>query len=258
MQHQEYDNAAGNMMEHPSVAWDHVQFKECLNKVANPEVYYRAINFYLNHQPQFLNEILISQIKKIDHTRVVTSVVKEHKYIKEYMLQAQSNNIAALNEAINGLLIEDEDFAALRISVDTYDNFDQVALAVRLEKHELLEMRRISAHLYKRNGKFSQSVDLSKRDRIYKDAIEAASASKDPDVTETLLRFFVAEHQNECFAATLFTCYDFVRADLALELAWRNGIMDFAMPFFIQYTKEVTAKVEALDNASKKVPFLSF
>jgi len=253
MQHQEYDNAAGNMMEHPSVAWDHTQFKECLNKVANPEVYYRAINFYLNHQPQFLNEVLISQSKKIDHTRVVTTVVKEHKYIKEYMLQAQSNNIAALNEAINALLIDDEDYVALRTSVDTYDNFDQVALAVRLEKHELLEMRRISAHLYKRNGKFAQSVDLSKKDRIYKDAIEAASASKDAEVTETLLRFFVAEHQNECFAATLFTCYDFVRADLALELAWRNGIMDFAMPFFIQYTKEITSKVEAMDSASKKL-----
>jgi len=126
-------------------------------------------------------------------------------------------------------------------------------LAVRLEKHDLLEMRRISAHLYKRNGKFAQSVDLSKKDRIYKDAIEAASASKDPEVTETLLRFFVAEGKNECFAATLFTCYDFVRADLALELAWRNGIMDFAMPFFIQYTKELSSKVETLDSASKKL-----
>ena len=36
-----------------------------------------------------------------------------------------------VNEAVNELLIEEEDFAALRDSITTYDNFDQLALAAR-------------------------------------------------------------------------------------------------------------------------------
>lgn len=29
-------------------------------------------------------------------------------------------------------------------------------------------------------------------------------------------------------------CYDLLRPDVILELAWKNGIMDFAMPYMIQ------------------------
>ena len=44
----------------------------------------------------------------------------------------------------------------------------QVALAQRIEKHELLEFRRISAYVYKKNRRFQQSVALSKGDKMYK------------------------------------------------------------------------------------------
>jgi hypothetical protein len=46
-----------------------------------------------------------------------------------------------VNEAVNGLLIEEEDFEGLRHSISHYDNFDQLGLAAKLEKHELLEFR---------------------------------------------------------------------------------------------------------------------
>ena len=39
--------------------------------------------------------------------------------------------LQAVNEAVNELLIEEEDFAALRESITTYDNFDQLSLAGR-------------------------------------------------------------------------------------------------------------------------------
>lgn len=38
----------------------------------------------------------------------------------------QKSNHAEVNEAINGLLIEEEDFEGLKHSITTYDNFDQV------------------------------------------------------------------------------------------------------------------------------------
>ena len=55
----------------------------------------------------------------------------------------------------------------------------------------------------------------------------------------------------DCFAATLFTCYDLLKPDVVLELAWRNGYTDFAMPYLIQVVKEYTSKVDELDEANK-------
>lgn len=42
---------------------------------------------------------------------------------------------------------------ALRASIDAYDSFDAIGLALRMEKHELLEFRRIAAYLYKQNNR---------------------------------------------------------------------------------------------------------
>ena len=66
---------------------------------------------------------------------------------------------------------------------------------------------------------------------MYKDAIDTASQSKDGEIAEELLRFFVSVQDRACFAATLFTCYDLISPDIAIELAWRNGYTDFAMPY---------------------------
>ena len=54
-----------------------------------------------------------------------------------------------MNDAYNDLLIEEEDYKTLRDSIDSFDNFDNVSLAKRLERHDLLEFRRLAAHLYK-------------------------------------------------------------------------------------------------------------
>jgi clathrin heavy chain len=40
---------------------------------------------------------------------------------------------------------------ALRHSISHHDNYDQLGLAAKLEKHELLEFRRIAATIYKKN-----------------------------------------------------------------------------------------------------------
>ena len=45
----------------------------------------------------------------------------------------------------------------------------------RLEKHELMEFRRIAAFIYKRNLKWRKAVALAKTDKLYKDAMETAA-----------------------------------------------------------------------------------
>ena len=157
-------------------------------------------------------------------------------------------NIAQVNDAVNELLLEEEDIEGLKTSVTTYDNFDQLSLAAKLEKHELKEMRRLAAVLYAKNKKFKQSVELSKSDASFHDAIQAARDSQSSEFSENLLRFFVESGNKECFAACLYACYDYLRPDVVMELGWRNGLMDYCMPFMIQVMREYHTKIDALDK----------
>jgi clathrin heavy chain len=248
IQYDEFDNAAATMMSHSPEAWEHMQFKDVAVKVANVELYYKAAHFYLQEHPELINDLLNVLANRVDHTRVVDIMRKAGQLplVKPYMVAVQSANNAAVNEALNNLYIEDEDYDRLRESIDMYDNFDQISMAQRIEKHELLEMRRVAAYIYKRAGRWKQSVALSKKDNLYKDAMETASQSGDRDLAEELLTFFVDKGKKECFASCLYTCYDLIRADVAVELAWMHGIMDFAVPYLLQFMREYTTKVDEL------------
>ena len=50
------------------------------------------------------------------------------------MVAVQSNNVSAVNEALNELYVEEEDYERLRESVDMHDNFDQIGLAQKVKK----------------------------------------------------------------------------------------------------------------------------
>merc|ERR1712066_257222 len=119
-------------------------------------------------------------------------------------------------------------------------------------KHELVEMRRISALVYKKNKRYKQSIELSKGDKMYKDAMDTAFDSGNADLAESLLRYFCETENKECFAACLYTCYDLIRPDVGLELAWRKNMLDFAMPFLIQTLREYTGRIDALDKKTLK------
>lgn len=58
-------------------------------------------------------------------------------------------NNKAVNEAINELLIDVEDSQGLKTSIDNFTNFDSIALANKLERHEHIGFRQIAAFLYK-------------------------------------------------------------------------------------------------------------
>ena len=134
----EWDNAALTMMEKAADAWEHQSFKDIVIKVANLEIYYRALNFYLQEQPSLLTDLLSALTPRIDVTRVVKMFQKSDNIplIKPFLLNVQSQNNKVVNQAINDLLIEEEDYQTLRDSVENYDSYDPVELAQRLEKHE--------------------------------------------------------------------------------------------------------------------------
>jgi len=250
----EYDSAANTMMAHSPTAFAHDQFLMVMQKVSNMEIYYRAIDFYISEAPMQINSLLNAIAAKVDHGRVVQQVKKGKNLslILPYLKQVQQHNIAAVNEAVNEVYLEGEQHEELRASIDDFDNFDQIAFATRIEGHELVEMRRIAALVYKKNKRYKQSMDLSKKDRMYRDAMETVADSDNQDLAEQLLRFFVEINDKDCFAACLYTCYDLVRPDIAMELAWRNRMLDFAMPYLIQVMREYSGRLDALDKKTQK------
>ena len=187
----EWDNAALAMMERAADAWEHHSFKDIIVKVANLEIYYRALNHYLQEQPSLLTDILQALTPRIDVNRVVRMFEKSDNIplIKPFLLNVQEQNKRTVNNAINDLLIEEEDYKTLRDSVENYDNYDAVDLAQRLEKHDLVFFRQIAANIYRKNKRWEKSISLSKQDKLFKDAIETAAISSKSDVVEDLLRY---------------------------------------------------------------------
>ena len=91
------------------------------------------------------------------------------------------------------------------------------------------------------------------------DAMLYAGESRNIDIAEELIAWFLENKYHECFGACLFQCYDLLRPDVILELAWRHNIMDFAMPYMIQVVKEYVTKVRirySLFNDTELIGFL--
>jgi clathrin heavy chain len=187
----EWDNAALTMMERAADAWEHHSFKDIIVKVNNLEIYYRALNFYLQEQPLLLTDLLQSLTARIDVNRVVRMFEKSDNIplIKPFLLSVQNQNKKAVNNAIHDILIEEEDYKTLRDSVEHYDSYDPVELASRLEHHELVFFRQIAASIYRKTKRWEKSIALSKQDKLFKDAVETAATSGKTDVVEDLLRY---------------------------------------------------------------------
>ncbi|GMH86760.1 hypothetical protein TL16_g10645, partial [Triparma laevis f. inornata] len=246
------DAAVKTMMEH-SISFDHELFLTLIVSVRNSDLLYKAVSFYLSYEPMLLEKLLASVMESIDHTRCVRLLrnAGDHALFlaKPYLKAAQPVNNSAVNQAINSLYLEDEDYECLRDSIDAFDNFDQIALAVEVESHELLEFRRIAAYLYRKNKRYVQSISLSKDDKMFKDAIDTAAESGKGEVVEELLTYFCKFSEKECFCACLYTCFDLVSPDVAIELGWRNGYVDYIMPFVVQWVKN--ASVDMADIKKK-------
>ena len=202
-----------------------------------------------------LNDLLKLISDKIDLTKCV-QVMKRTGYIgliEPFLRSAQSNNVAAVNEALNEIYLEKQDYASLRSSIKDYDSFEANTLAQDLETHELLDCRRISALLYRKNKKYKKSIDVSKKDELFQDAMETVAESKDPALAEDLMRSIMEMEDKELFAAMLYTCYELIKPDVALEVAWRSDLIEFVMPYFIQFVKDLSSRVETVQKSTDDI-----
>jgi len=93
-----------------------------------------------------------------------------------------------------------------------------------------------------------RAMAISKKDNLWADSMETISDSGNADLAEQLLTYFVEKGNKECFAACLYTCYELIRADVVLEMAWRHGLVDYAMPFMIQTFREFDSQIKVLHS----------
>jgi len=190
----------------------------------------------------------------VDHARVVNQLRRTGDWALQlaqpYLKQVQNENLSAVNEALNELYVEDEDYESLRSSIDSFNNYNPIAIASQLATHELLEFRRISSYVYRKNKKWNLSIELSKNDKMWKDSVDTANESEDPETIENLLRYFCDANEKECFAAGLYTCYSHISPDVALELGWVNGYQHFIMPFFIQNFRQTHLRLLKLETVT--------
>lgn len=251
MQDKQHDNAVKVMMDR-APAWENDLFLDAITKVRNQEIMYKAVGHYLTVQPTLFTRLMEVLEEKIDHSRVVSQLRRTGDWALQlaqpYLKSVQKFNLSPVNEALNELYVEDEDYESLRKSIDTFNNFNMIALASKLSSHELLEFRRISAYVYRCNKKWNQSIELSKGDKMWKDAIDTANESTDGEIIEALLRFFCETSEKECFCAALYTCFAHVTPDVVLELGWLNGYHNFIMPYFIQTFRLTHDRLKILED----------
>lgn len=180
MSDKQYDSAVKVMMDR-APAFNNELFLDSVVKVRNSEVLYKAVSFYISTHPMKFSRLMEVIEALIDHSRVVSQLKRTGDYAvklgQTYLKNVQKNNLSAVNEALNEMYIEDEDYESLRQSIDDFDNFNMIGLATKLSSHELLEFRRIAAYVYRCNKKWSKSIELSKNDRMYKDAIHCQRVS---------------------------------------------------------------------------------
>lgn len=91
------------MIEHSPTAFTHDIMVSLLQKITNTDLYYKAILFYLEEQPETLNDLLRSIQSKIDFSKFV-KIMKKTGYIElttPFLKQIQNVNNKEVNEALN-------------------------------------------------------------------------------------------------------------------------------------------------------------
>lgn len=261
IQYNEVENAANVMMDHSPTAFTPGEFLDVISKAGTMNVMYRAIDFYLGECPELLADLLNVLAPRIDGSRAVSLLRRARQqefgelgclpFAIEYMQKIQSADVPEVNEALNQVYIVGGLADKLKQSVDEHKNFDQISLATQLEGHKCMQFRRISLHLYARNGRHEQAIEMAKKDVLYNDMIYAIAQSEDAELAETYAQFFAEKGLRECFTALLFACYNFFPPDVAMEYVWTGGLREFAMPFLIQTVAEAGLRLTSLEDERK-------
>lgn len=83
--------------------------------------------------------------------------------------------------------------------------------------------------------------------------METVAESKDPVLAEDLLRHIMTMQDKELVAAMLYNCYSLIKPDVAMEIGWRSGLQEFVMPYFIQFVRDLSVRVDGVQKSTAEI-----
>ncbi|KZV62300.1 clathrin heavy chain [Peniophora sp. CONT] len=206
IKYDEFDNTALAVMERSADAWEHNHFKDVMVRVANIEMRCRYTSRSSRCSLPTCAASHPSSRPFARRARVQQAAIRLHP-ARPHL------DTEVVHEAYKSMLIEEEDYKTLRDSVNSFDNFKNNEPARELEQHGLSEFSRLAAHSCRQDGRWDEFVALSKQDKLHKDAMVTAAASNESAVIEDLSNFVDTDNE-ECFAATLYVCFNLQPSDI--------------------------------------------
>lgn len=84
--------------------------------MANHDLMYKSMLFYLEEEPMLLNDLLKLLSNKIDLAKTVQTIQRTGHIalIQPFLESVQTQNVGAVNEALNKIYLENQDFEKLR------------------------------------------------------------------------------------------------------------------------------------------------
>ena len=83
--------------------------------------------------------------------------------------------------------------------------------------------------------------------------METVHESQDPALAEDLLRYLMQQEDKNLVAAMLYNCYELIKPDIALEVGWRCGLQEFVMPYFIQFVRDLSTRVDTVQRSTEDI-----
>lgn len=168
--------------------------------------------------------------------------------IQEFLESISDENIQVVNEALINLYIEKVEVEKLMKLILTCDNYDQAKLSARLEKHPMNDLRKLAVKILDKNSNYQQALSICQKEMLIDEAILVVYKSGNVALIEELLEFLLSNNKKENFVACLYTCYEFLRPDTVMEMAWKHNCLDATMPFFIQSLRDMTNRIDVLEK----------
>ncbi|KAH8740767.1 clathrin heavy chain [Cryptosporidium ryanae] len=173
--------------------------------------------------------------------------------IQDFLETIYEENIQIVNESLINLYIDKVQVDKLMKLITTCDNYDQASLSIRLEKHPVNELRKIAVSLLNKNSNYKQALSICQKEMLIDEAILVVYKSGNPALIEELLEFLLINDKKDNFIACLYTCYEYLRPDVILELAWKHNCLDITVPYFIQSVRDMNGRIEALEKKLESV-----
>ncbi len=250
-----YEEAVNIMMKHQKY-FKETKFYELLSHCSDSEYYYEAIAFFIKEYPDKLNELLIKiTIRKLDLSRTIT-FLKIHKFplskVKGFLKLAQTEKNRDINQALNEVYIEEEDFNSLEKSIEGYQEIE-IELAQKLECKESQRAIKIAAKIYSQKRQFKKSIEILLKQGCYEESINFAKISEENKLCKELLETLAKKDNKSHFKVFLRECSEYLNADQVLEIGFENNLMDAIIPYMCKTMRAFSKKIEKIDTLEKKV-----